>query len=105
MHWIRHSRLFLAALFSLVSLSGKAAPAPDFSWVRRMGGDGGGGDVTCVTMDAQENIYAVGQFSGQKAFGTKVLSAATNGLDAFISKLDRNGNWLWARQITQTATN
>jgi len=61
--------------------------------------------VTCVTMDAQENIYAVGQFSGQKAFGTKVLSAATNGLDAFISKLDRNGNWLWARQITQTATN
>jgi hypothetical protein len=104
MYRLRHI-YFLTVLLLAAGIASAAAPAPDFSWARRMGGSGGGGDVTRVAMDAQENVYAVGVFKGQTAFGTNVLSAATNGMDSFISKLDRNGNWLWTRQITQSGTN
>jgi hypothetical protein len=53
-------------------------------------------------MDAHDSVFVGGYFYGQVTFGTNVLSAL--GLDAFLAKLDRNGNWLWVRQFTHTNT-
>ena len=65
-------------------------------WAKQAGGtsdDEGRGIAT----DAYGNSYVTGYFHASATFGTMTL--ASNGdHDIFISKLDTNGNWLWAKQ-------
>lgn len=53
-----------------------------------------------ITIDANGNVYKVGRFSGTADFdpgeGVYNLTAEGN-FDAFIQKLDTNGNLLWAK--------
>jgi hypothetical protein len=57
-----------------------------------------------ITLDANNNIYTTGLFSGTIDFdpngGTSALSSSGSFQDVFISKLDANGNYLWAKSIT-----
>jgi hypothetical protein len=87
-----------------VSHQVSAAPAPDFSWVRRAGGSGGGGDVTATVIDLHGNVFVTGQVHGPAAFGSALLNSGSNSFDGFISKLDSRGTWLWTRQIAATNT-
>jgi hypothetical protein len=73
-------------------------------WARRMGGgdtsplmgtgayDRGQG----VRVDAAGNVYVTGNFRGQADFGPVRLTSAGD-CDAFVVKLDSNGNTVWAR--------
>ena len=60
------------------------------------------GSGKAITVDASDNIYITGSFSGTKDFdpgpGQTILTS--NGShDIFILKLDSNGNFIWAKQM------
>ena len=56
-----------------------------------------------LTIDAQGNVYTIGEFTGSVDFdpgvGTFYLTSAFYSFDMFVSKLDSCGNFVWAKQI------
>jgi hypothetical protein len=73
----------------------------NFIWAKQMGGaaDDYG---TSLTTDVFGNVYTTGSFKGMVDFdpgpGVYNLNALGNS-DIFISKLDANGNFVWARSM------
>lgn len=79
----------------------------NFVWAKQMGGiylDQG----ESITLDNDGNIYSTGQFRYIVDFdpGSGVANmtstSAGNSIDAYIQKLDNNGNFIWAKQINGT---
>jgi hypothetical protein len=69
---------------------------PDGNWLWAVHSGGPGDDYgTDITVDDAENIYVTGAFDSTAVFGAYTL-VSSGGSDIFISKLDTNGNWLWA---------
>lgn len=73
----------------------------NFIWVKQMGGIS-----NClgksITTDLKGNVYTLGRFSGTVDFdpGIGAFNLSWNGwFDIFIQKLDKNGNFIWAKQI------
>lgn len=72
-----------------------------FVWARQLGGS----DLDrgySIKVDNQGNVITTGFFSGQADFdpGAGNVSFNSSGFrDMFISKLDNNGNFIWANQI------
>lgn len=58
-----------------------------------------------MTIDANGNTYLTGWYIGSVAFGSTVLTSLINTnlitqkSDLFVSKLDPNGNFLWAKSL------
>ena len=77
----------------------------NFLWARQMGGIEHDRANSLAT-DASGNIYITGQFSGSADFdpfgGGFLLNATAGASDAFITKLDANGNHIWTKQIGGT---
>lgn len=74
---------------------------PVFQWAKQLG-SGTNSDGHSVAVDASGNVYTVGTFFGTADFnpGTGVYNLTSNGsYDAFISKLDASGNFVWAKKI------
>ena len=76
-----------------------------YVWAKGMGGSGldwGYG----VAVDQLHNVYTVGTFDGTADFdpgtGTSNLTSFGSS-DAFVSKLDATGNFVWAKQLGGTA--
>ena len=97
-----------AGVFNLTSAGGpvfvsKLDSAGNFVWVRQMGGtnSGSGNDVA---VDGSGNVYTTGRFRGTADFdpGAGVFNLAAGGFDIFVSKLDRAGNFVWARHMGGT---
>lgn len=83
----------------------------DFIWAKKLGNFSnvyGNINLNDVKCDPSGNIYSTGDFSGNCDFDP---GAATYNLDAkgpgdgFISKLDANGNFVWAKKIGNSAIN
>lgn len=71
----------------------------DWYWAKKAGGtntvvtgDSGYG----ISSDAAGNCYVTGEFSVSGWFGDEELIGTGNSINIFVSKLDPNGNWLWA---------
>jgi hypothetical protein len=81
----------------------KLDPSGNFIWVKQMGGTGYA-EPYCIALDRNGNIYTTGYFSDTIDFdpGTAFfnLNPTNSWGDAFISKLDPNGNFLWAEAIS-----
>lgn len=72
-------------------------------WAKKTGGiseDYG----TAVALDAQNNMYATGRFSGTVDFNPNVgqFNLTAVNFDPYITKYDKDGNWLWAKALTGT---
>jgi Planctomycete extracellular/Beta-propeller repeat len=71
----------------------------DFAWAKQVVSSGSDGFGTAMALDATANVYVTGHFSGTADFdpgpGTFNLTSA-GGSDAFVWKLDSNGNLSWA---------
>jgi hypothetical protein len=63
-------------------------------WAVRAGGMQGAGGVS-VKVDINGFIYVTGYFQGTAIFGNTTLTSIGS-QDTFVSRLDVNGNWLWA---------
>jgi CHU_C Type IX secretion signal domain/IPT/TIG domain len=55
-----------------------------------------------MVTDPSGNIYVAGDFGGTGDFdpGPGVFNMTANGTDVFVSKLDNNGNLIWAKLLT-----
>src|SRR5690606_29098604 len=79
----------------------KLDPNGNFLWAKQMGGTDNDQGIS-ITVDTSGNIYTTGIFRNTVDFdpGAGVYNlTAVVGNDIFISKLDANGNFLWAKQM------
>ena len=81
-------------------IQGTSSTSPDFSWVKTWGG--GNVQAGRMAVDGSGNLYVVGYFSGSVDFDpdpakTDVHTSANGSIDAYLSKFDANGNFLWAK--------
>jgi hypothetical protein len=78
----------------------------NFIWTKQIGGIGVISG-TSLAIDLSDNIYISGFFNSTVDFdpGTTVynLSPINNAFDAFITKLDSTGNFVWAKQFGSTS--
>jgi hypothetical protein len=97
------------AVFNLTSNGGsndifilKLDSAGNFIWAKKIGGPSNGDGVSSIALDQNKNIYTTGSFGGIVDFDPGILSynltSAGSG-DIFISKLDSNGNFIFAKRI------
>ncbi len=80
----------------------KMDPLGNFLWAKSAGGlgDDEGNDIA---IDADNNIIITGIFSDTAYFGLDTLRYNKSiGNDIFITKMDKDGNWLWAKQVSAT---
>src|ERR1051326_3262910 len=81
----------------------KLDAAGNFIWAKQMGGNGFS-EPYCIALDRTGNIYVTGYFDGTADFdpgsGTFNLITPNSWGDAFICKLDVNGNFVWAESIS-----
>ncbi len=73
--------------------------AANFAWAKNMGGPGFNNWGMDIDLDKLNNVYTTGFFLGPADFdpgpGTFILNSTS--LDIFISKLNNNGNFVWAK--------
>ena len=71
----------------------------DFVWAKQLGGSSGEGGRD-IKADADGNVYTTGLFVNSADFdpgpSTFILTSAGPSTDIFISKLDADGNFIWA---------
>lgn len=79
----------------------------DYVWAKRMGSSGFDYGLSIV-VDANGNVYSTGYFEGTVDFdpgaGTQNLTSAGS-RDVFISKLDVNGDYVWAKGMGSSTAN
>ena len=72
----------------------------NFIWVKTFNAN-----IEATVIDASGNIYTTGSFQGTTDFdpgpGTYSLTSAGNH-DAYVQKLDSNGNFIWAKSFSGT---
>ncbi len=66
-------------------------------WARSAGGPLGDRGNS-ITVDDKQNVYVTGEFRDVVAFGTDTVDnyGGPGGRDIFVSKITKNGNWVWA---------
>ena len=84
----------------------KFDPAGAFVWAKGFGGTGY--DVPqSISVDSSGNAHITGAFNGSFDFnpgaGTSILASAGDD-DAFVSKIDQSGNFLWAAHMGGTGS-
>jgi len=50
-----------------------------------------------ITIDNSGNVLVTGEFAGTAKFGSFSLTSLNNNINVFTTKLDANGNFLWAQ--------
>lgn len=90
---------YLLIIVNICCFQFSNAQCTDFDWAKRMG-NSGDEHGRSIMADISGNIYTVGFFSGTVDFNPANFGifnlTATGGTDAFVSKLDASGNFLWA---------
>ncbi len=95
------------AVYNLSSIGADAAfilklsVAGNFIWARSMGGLLNNNWGIDLELDANRNIYSTGFFIGPADFdpGPGIFILNSDVVDAFISKLDNTGNFVWAKSL------
>lgn len=73
----------------------------EWVWANRIGTDKGSNiDIGNIVVDSQGNSFIVGEFWGSVRFGSIKLEA-DDGMEIFIAKLDRDGNWIWIQNAAK----
>ena len=94
-------------LFEMVSVGGtnifisKLNTSGDFLWANQMGGPGDD-HLNSLTLDVTGNIYSTGYFRNTADFdpGPETFNLiATDVSDIFVSNLDIDGNFVWAKKL------
>ncbi|TZF81428.1 T9SS type A sorting domain-containing protein [Pedobacter sp. BS3] len=87
----------------------KLTAAGDFVWVKQVGGTSADASYA-ITPDVDNNIYVAGNFTGSNVdfdpgVGSATLSApSTSVYSGYILKLNSTGDFVWVKQIINTAS-
>ncbi len=84
---------------------GKLDPNGNWLWVHNYDGikDQRGSRDSRIAIDNFSNVYVTGGFQNTGNYGP--LSLTSQGeWDAFLFKMDKDGNWLWARNVGSNKT-
>jgi hypothetical protein len=95
----------IVLLVSMLSFFSIQAQTPNFQWARAIG-DTAFDYAKSITIDDSGNVYTVGTFQGIVDFNPGLAVSNLTSLtvpSAFISKLDANGNFKWAKKIGGTS--
>lgn len=95
---------YLNAVASDIFIS-KLDAMGNFVWAKQSGGSSEFCWGKSITTDATGNVYTTGAFAGTADFdpGVNTMNLTSSGdHDAFISKLDAAGNYVWAKQVGGT---
>lgn len=82
------------------------AQTPFFQWAVSMSNSGNNTNIGyCLATDNQGNVYTSGNFRGIIDFDPGPLNVTLNATasDIFITKSDKNGNLIWAKQMSGNA--
>ncbi len=85
----------------ILFLSNFISSGQNFVWAKNFGGSGIVRGIKNA-IDASGNLYTVGTFTGTADFDPSASSytlTSNGGTDAFISKLDISGNFVWAKSL------
>jgi len=99
-----------AGVFNLVSTGfddifvSKLDPSGNFVWAVTMGGAGGNDRGLSIALNGNGDIHTTGQFQYTSDFDPGVSTYTISivgggGTDAFISKLNSSGNFVWATSV------
>ena len=80
----------------------------NFLWAKSFGGSDGSDSGIDLAIDREGNVYTVGRFVGTADFdpGAGTFNLTSTGIaDIFISKLDSQGNFLWAQNLGNVIIN
>jgi len=81
----------------------------DFIWAKSFNSPNANCEINSLDVDTTGNVYSTGWFVNTLDFdpgsGISNLSTSFNRGDAFISKLDSGGNYLWAKSFGSAAEN
>lgn len=83
----------------------KLDPDGNFIWAKQIGGKTTYDPIYgfSIALDAQENVYTTGQFNGTVDFdpGNSLFELTSSGISGiFVSKLNSDGNFIWANQMS-----
>lgn len=81
-------------LFTVLALR-VSAQNPYFDWAVQCGNTASDKTLDIAT-DASGNVYACGYFNNNGTFGNIQLSPNAVSKEAFVTRLDSNGNFIWA---------
>lgn len=95
----------LFIFFLVFSTLNSIAQIPSLNFALQMGGNGAD-FADAITIDNQGNIYTTGFFFSQTAdfdpSSNSFILSSTNSSHFYISKLDENGNFIWAVSASGT---
>jgi hypothetical protein len=78
----------------------KVDPNGNFLWAQQFGGAPRGNLLhPSIALDGSGNVLLAGTFNGTRTFGSTTLTSANANGDAYLCKLDGNGNFLWAVHV------
>ena len=90
--------VFITGEFGPECFVSKLNSAGDLLWTKQLGGSANG---TAIKVDGMGNVYTTGILSSQGDFdpGPGIFNLGNFGSMIFVSKLDANGNFVWAKEI------
>ncbi len=96
-------RLLIMMAIGMLSFHSGRSQAPGLKWARALNGTGAGTAYPeSIVTDAAKNAYTVGSFrntiDANPGAGVFLLTSSGQS-DIFVSKLDANGNFVWAVRI------
>jgi hypothetical protein len=95
---MKHILLLIALIsFNLLAIS----QTQNFKWAKQIGGSTNDAAYS-IDLDSARHVYSMGVFTGTVDLdpGPNTYSIAATGNDAFIVKLDSNGNFMWGKSIS-----
>ncbi len=95
-----NTKKIIFSFYFLFGISLVFAQQVNFEWAKQMRGTGYD-EAYSVALDPLGNVYTTGNFQGTVDFdpgaGTFFMTAGS--VDIFISKLDVQGNFVWAKKL------
>lgn len=80
----------------------KIGPMGSWLWAKNAGGPSDDGDGIGIGANSDNDIFITGYFEDTVAFGEFILTSYGE-RDIFVTKMDSQGNWLWAEQAGGSA--
>lgn len=98
----------LITLVSTLTTLWAQAQQPNFEWAKSFAGDAGSLGKS-ITTDVLGNVYTTGDYKGTIDLDpgpgtTTVYTDPNNGDDIYVTKMDANGNLIWAKSIGGSST-